>query len=200
MLTLFIGDTYSVFAIAVIAVAGGVALAYLVQNAGFAFYDHSLVRRGLRRAILAGTLFVIPTILVDLLAPYPANINLPLPGAAWFYPLIALVAEAGFHLIPMALLLWLSSLLVGKFASMDRQAGRAILVVACLEPLFQVFAAPSTTSGWVLAYLALHLYAFNLVQLHLFRRYGFVTMYALRIVYYLWWHLLWGALRLELLF
>jgi hypothetical protein len=40
----------------------------------------------------------------------------------------------------------------------------------------------------------------NLVQLTLFRRYDFLTMYAFRLVYYLVWHVAWGHLRLQVLF
>jgi hypothetical protein len=31
-------------------------------------------------------------------------------------------------------------------------------------------------------------------------RYGFLSMYAFRLVYYLHWHIVWGYLRLQLLF
>lgn len=37
-------------------------------------------------------------------------------------------------------------------------------------------------------------------RLALFKRYDFVTMYTFRLVYYLLWHIVWGVIRLRLLF
>lgn len=39
-----------------------------------------------------------------------------------------------------------------------------------------------------------------LLQLHVFRRFDFVSMLSLRLVYYVYWHLIWGAIRLRVLF
>jgi hypothetical protein len=41
---------------------------------------------------------------------------------------------------------------------------------------------------------------FTLVELNMFRRYDFVSMYAFRVVFYLWWHVIWGSVRLRWLF
>ncbi len=43
----------------------------------------------------------------------------------------------------------------------------------------------------------LQLLAFGLVQLYVFRRFGFVSMYAFRLAYYSLWHIAWGAIRLK---
>jgi hypothetical protein len=48
--------------------------------------------------------------------------------------------------------------------------------------------------------MAFHILAINLAGLFLFRRFGFLPMYALRLFYYLIWHILWGYLRLSVLF
>ena len=46
----------------------------------------------------------------------------------------------------------------------------------------------------------LQLLAFGLVQLYVFRRFGFIPMFVFRLAYYARWHVGWGALRLRLLF
>lgn len=40
----------------------------------------------------------------------------------------------------------------------------------------------------------------NILQLYVFKRYDFVAMISLRLVYYLYWHFIWGYSRLQLLF
>ncbi len=77
----------------------------------------------------------------------------------------------------------------------------ALAVVALLEPLFQL-GAPSAAAlpSWGTFYLGVHLLVFNGLQLWIFRRYDFLSMYAFRLVYYAWWHIAWGHVRLELLF
>ena len=75
------------------------------------------------------------------------------------------------------------------------------LVVSVLEPGFQVrLAASSRGLSSVDAYVGTHLLIFNLLQLYIFRRYDFVSMYAFRPTYYLYWHIIWGYLRLQLFF
>ena len=48
-------------------------------------------------------------------------------------------------------------------------------------------------------YVSLHIFLINLIQLWLFKRYDFVSMYTFRLVYYLIWHIGWGWVRLEVL-
>jgi hypothetical protein len=38
------------------------------------------------------------------------------------------------------------------------------------------------------------------LQLYVFRRFDFASMYAFRLVYYAYWHILWGVIRLKVLF
>ena len=38
------------------------------------------------------------------------------------------------------------------------------------------------------------------LQLYVFRRFDFASMYSFRLVYYAWWHILWGTIRLSVLF
>jgi len=69
-----------------------------------------------------------------------------------------------------------------------------------IEPAFQIAVGPSVESfSWRDGCVGLLVFVFNILQLEVFRRFGFVAMYALRLTYYLWWHLIWGALRIDFL-
>jgi len=68
-----------------------------------------------------------------------------------------------------------------------------IILASFLEPIFQL--------GWGFSvYVGLYVFAFNLLELYVFRRYDFVSMYSFRLVYYIHWHIVWGYVRLQLLF
>jgi len=155
--------------------------------------------RGIDRATIAllACGFAALTIAMDLAAPYPRDINVPLPAALLFYPAIGFVVEITFHLVPLALLLALVSA-VGMAPRVALPA--ALLLTAALEPAFQVVAGFGAGPLWRDLALALHLFAFGLVQLTLLRRNGFAAMLAFRLVYYLIWHVLWGTVRLGVLF
>jgi hypothetical protein len=53
---------------------------------------------------------------------------------------------------------------------------------------------------WASAFVGAHVWLINIAQLLVFRRYGFVPMYSLRLAYYLIWHIIWGHARLRLMF
>ena len=159
-------------------------------------------RRGsLRFALPAAlaTALVIPVVLVDLMGGFPQGLNVPLPESLVFYPVMALVAETVFHVVPLALLISATKRLASP-------AGRSKVLVGCLivvalpEPIFQVGTGAGESPLWASAYVAVHLLAFNLLAVHWLRRYGFLSMLSFRLVYYVWWHIAWGALRLRLLF
>ena len=74
-----------------------------------------------------------------------------------------------------------------------------ILLVSVLEPTFQVlFEGKALT--WGAAYTWIHVYAIAFLQLYIFRRFDYVSMVSLRLFYYAYWHILWGVIRLEVLF
>jgi len=143
-----------------------------------------------RLACLAalGAAFALPTVALDIALPFPIGINAPLPEALAFYPAVGFVAETVFHLLPFALL----SLLIRG------QVGTAIVIGALIEPAFQV--AAGAGPGQQGALMAAILFGFGLVQMTALHRHGFAAAFALRIGYYLVWHIGWGAARLPLLF
>jgi hypothetical protein len=68
-----------------------------------------------------------------------------------------------------------------------------------VEPTFQVlFGERAFTGGAV--YTWVHVFAIASLQLFVFRRFDFVSMYSFRLFYYVYWHIVWGVIRLEALF
>ena len=156
-------------------------------------YKGFLVAAGL--AALPGLVII----LLDLKAVFPADTNRPFPDSLFFYPIFGFVVEVLFHLLPLALLLFiLSSIFKLNF---EKVIWPCILVVALLEPIFQTvlgFSRPYPT--WVTVGVFLNILLINLFQLSIFKRYDFVSMYSFRLVYYAIWHIVWGVVRLNLLF
>ena len=142
-----------------------------------------------RLAALAAAL-AIPPIVIDLVIGFPKGINLALPGSLFFYPAIALVAEAAFHLLPLAVF----SIVLPR----NLPASWWIMPAVLAEPLFQ---ALSTSGPALLSWLVFgNVVLVSAAQLWLFCRYGFAAMMGLRLAYYAFWHILWGTVRLPLLF
>lgn len=177
-----------------LSVLGLALVTLLLLDGRFAVYrrENALGRLA---ALLLALPFAAAMILVDRQAPFPADINVPFPAALFFYPAIAYVVEILFHLLPFCLLYFGLGSRAGA-AGQSRAVWAALLLVALLEPAFQLFFTAGLTTRWVPVFLGVFLYAFNVVQLLLFRRYDFMTMYAFRVSYYLLWHIWWGHVRL----
>ena len=135
-------------------------------------------------------LLTLPPVAIDLMIPFPRDMNVPLPGALLFYPAIALVAEVLFHLIPLA------ALSLGRLARVS--SPWVFLPAVLAEPAFQAgLSAGTGLQAWlVLGNVGL----ISAVQVWLFVRFGFAAMIGLRLIYYLFWHVLWGTLRIPVLF
>jgi hypothetical protein len=143
---------------------------------------------GLSAALGWASGFAAAAVLADLAAPFGREINVPWPDALAFYPAIAVVAVAALQLVPLALL--------------HLATGRAWVAIGCaaaVEPALQVALAPGLPP-WQQAFVAAQVLLFGVVGLSLFRRHGIAALLALRLIYALWWHVLWGAARLPLLF
>ncbi|MDH3263106.1 MAG: hypothetical protein OEM24_03825 [Paracoccaceae bacterium] len=170
--------------LAISAVAGTAAIWSLRRGGFFAPAPGTGLGTALRWATALASIMV----LVDLLSPFPEGINVAWPEAWLFYPAIAVAAEAALHLVPLALV----------FAATGR-VWPSILAAALAEPVLQT-ALAAGLPGWQRALVAGQVFLIALVGLALFRRHGIAALTALRVVYYLWWHLLWGAARLPLLY
>jgi hypothetical protein len=194
----FFGKLNPLVAVFIIFLLGTVLSGFLLSRGWFLIYKAGNHKGFLVAAGLAA-LLGLGIILVDLKAVFPEDVNRPFPDSLFFYPIFGYVVEVVFHLLPLALLLL--GLAWFKDMSFEKVILPCILFVALLEPVFQTvlgFSQPQPT--WVTGYVFVHIFLINLFQLLIFKRYDFVSMYSFRLVYYAIWHIVWGHVRLNLLF
>lgn len=146
--------------------------------------------RSLAQLVALGAALAVPPVVIDLLIPFPRDMNIAPPWGLAFYPAIGFVAEVLFHIVPIAVfaiilprripVIWL------------------LLPAVFTEPVFQAYYNPGAAmQSWlVIGNVTL----VSSVQLWLFQRHGFAAMIGLRIVFYLFWHIIWGSTRLAVLF
>jgi hypothetical protein len=195
----YLGGINPLLAIALTILLGVVLLTLLLSRGWFEIYSRENLRGLLVSVGLAGLMAVV-MILVDLRIVFPADINKLFPESLLFYPSIAYVVEVLFHVLPLSVLLIVLTLL-SRSLSYERIIWPCILLVSLIEPTYQTILGlsrpvPALTTG----YVGLHIFVINLLQLLIFRRYDFISMYSFRFVYYLIWHIVWGYVRLRLLF
>jgi len=203
----FIGGADPVIAVTGICAVGAVLLFVLWRRDGFDVV-RSQPAPGLLRAAGLASLFGLVVIAVDFAIVHPADMNVPFPQSLLFYPVMALMVEILFHALPLALLLTIAMPLVpSNLRPVIVPIG--LVIVASLEPSYQLAAAltgapvagaPYTYTSATLAFDSAQVFAINLSQLWLFRRYDFMSMCAMRLVYYAIWHIAWGHARLSVLF
>ena len=196
----FIGPTRPLIAFPLVSALGVLLLSFLLSRGWFAIYQKEQLRV-LWRASALSALFVLITIVVDLKVVFPADLNVAFPGSLLFYPAIGFVVEVLFHVFPLAVLLTPLTA-IGRTIGRQKAIWICIPIVSLLEPIYQTM--PMVASPhypfWAVVVVGLNLTLFNLFQLFMFQRYDFIAMYSVRLVYYLLWHIVWGHLRLRLLF
>ncbi|MEQ1617901.1 MAG: hypothetical protein ABL883_06110 [Terricaulis sp.] len=185
----YLGAFDPVLALIVASLAGALSLRAL-QHWGWFAARRSGGFTGVGIAAACATLLAAPVIIFDALVGIDVT-NAPAPWSLLFYPAIALLVEAVFHLAPLALVF--AGLRSAARIGADRAALACISLVSILEPAYQ--ASSDQTIYALEAYVSAQVWAVNLAQLYLFRRFGFASMLMLRLVYYLWWHIVWGCLR-----
>ena len=194
----FFGKTNAILVIVVGSVIGAAALWVLQSSYEFVILKGRTTLRGVALSAVLATVLAVAIVIADFIIRYPQDTNVPVPQALLFYPSVGFVAEIIFHVLPLVLLLLALNPLVGRFGT-ERVVWLAILLVAVLEPTFQVlFEGKAFT--WGAAYTWIHVFAIAFLQLYVFRRFDFVSMYSFRLFYYAYWHILWGVIRLEVLF
>jgi hypothetical protein len=194
----FLGDANPIVVVVVASLVGAAALWALGSSYGFVILKKGATLRGVGLSLVFATLLAVAIVIADLLIRYPKDTNVPVPQALLFYPAIGLIAEIIFHILPLALLLFIMHPLAGRLGN-ERVVWIGIILVAALEPTFQVlFEGKAFT--WGSAYTWIHVFAIAFLQLYVFRRFDFMSMYSFRLFYYAYWHILWGVIRLHVLF
>jgi hypothetical protein len=151
-------------------------------------------------AVSAGmaTVLAAAITIADFFIRYAEDTNVPVPQALVFYPVVGFVAEMAFHVAPLALAL-LATAPLRRRTGPDRLVWVAFAIAGIVEPTFQVAFAGEPLS-WASAYTWVHVSAIAFLQLYVFLRYDFVSMYSFRLIYYAYWHVIWGTIRLQVLF
>lgn len=196
---LFFGDIPALLMIPIIALLGFGSMKIILSRGWFIIYRRENLGQLPRLSILA-VLFLSGAIFVDVTFPFPIDINLPFPKSALFYPIMGYVVEILFHIVPLTILM---GILVKALKNVDREKiiFACILIVSILEPVYQYLLVPSIGKPlWLDIFDGGRLFLFSYVQLNIFKRYDFISMYSFRLVYYLLWHILWGSIRLLVLF
>jgi hypothetical protein len=179
---------------------GGASLSYLESTGIFTIYGGGSLKSSLISSAPAVILAAV-IVLVDLVVVLPEDINVLFPESLLFYPAMGYVAEIVFHVLPLSLLLFLLPR-VSDCLSIDNIFWPCLIVVSLVEPIFQILTGFSVQHSFltILYTNGLHVFLINLIQMGVFKSSGFVSMYSFRMVYYLLWHIVWGYVRLGLLF
>lgn len=193
----FLGGISPFLAIVLSSVLGFLTLSFLLSKGLFAIYKKYPLKRMLHYSGVT-LLFTSIAILVDLSIVYPTDMNIPFPESLLFYPVIAFLVEMVFHVLPLSVLLF-TAMSIFKKIPYAKLLWICILIIAMLEPTYQVIFMVSYPT-WSMATVWINLFLFNSIQLMAFKNFGFMSMYTLRLLYYLVWHILWGSLRLQLIF
>jgi len=195
----YLGNLNPLLVVLLVTAIGFVSLGFLHSHGWFKIYAGEKSRKGAAHAAILASLLAVAAILVDLGHPFPRDMNVPPPQSLLFYPAIGYLVEITFHALPLSLLLASLGGLANRVSSQVLVWG-CILTAALLEPILQVRWAASASGGsWVDAFVGVQVFVVNLLQLYIFRRYDFISMYVLRLTYYLDWHILWGFARLRVL-
>jgi hypothetical protein len=193
----YFGPIEPVVGVALVLGSGAVALVSLRTHGWFAVHREG--RPGLLPVTAAAAALSVPVIVVDLLGGFGRDINVGWPSSLLFYPLIGLVAESVFHVIPLGALAGLLRGL-GRERAIRSPSIVAMGSVCLLEPALQMVWGSDTSPAWANAYVGIHVLIINALGVYFFRRYDFVSMYWFRLTYYLLWHVTWGSLRLSIVF
>lgn len=196
----FLGGINPLVVFLFVIILGFILLAILISKNWFVIYEAQNLRWLVRYAGLAILLGIIMA-LVDLRVKFPAGMNILFPQSVLFYPAMGFLVEILFHLVPLTVL-FLIARAIFKDLSFERLAWICIIGAAVIEPIYQTvdMASANRYPLWVIIYVCIHVFAINLLQLQIFKKHDFVSMYSFRLAYYLIWHITWGYVRLKLIF
>jgi hypothetical protein len=193
----FLGKIDPLLSMAVAVLAGLLCFTLLLERGWRKIYEPK--KKKAIWGFLGLTVFLaFNSIWIDSILVFPKNINILWPASLLFYPAIAFFVEILFHIIPLTLLTGLCYLFLSEKA-FQKSFWAVIVIVALLEPTFQIFFMEGMPLWGTIA-VGVNLFLFNILQLYTFKRFDFVSMFALRLVFYIVWHIIWGVMRLDILF
>jgi hypothetical protein len=196
----FLGSIDPLVAILAAVVVGFILLSTLLAEKWFVIFDRENLPGLLRFSGLAALLGVI-MIIVDTRIIFPADINILFPQSLLFYPAMAFFVEILFHALPITMFITLLNSIL-KNPNLNTISWISIFIISVAEPIYQTLDMVSSKHFpiWAVAYVGFHIFLINFFQLFIFKKYDFIAMYSFRLVYYLFWHIGWGYMRLSWLF
>jgi hypothetical protein len=185
--------------LALVAALGAIGAA-LAPGTGFPAAESvlSAPRRGLLLPAAIGLAIAAVEVVFDVTTGYSRLLNAAhgierqytdFPSMLLVFTAFAIYVEPIYRLLPIPLLLWL----ISGLALRGRWQVPVFWVLAVLFSLFEPLNQASVVPGVPFAWWAFDLglgFGFNLTQALFFRRYGFVASIAVRLGYYLLWHVL----------
>jgi hypothetical protein len=198
LLRLFVGIN-PLIVVLLVSFLGFFLFAFLISKGYFAIYKKGHLKGYLYASGLAALLGLIAIIVDFSTRIYSADINVLFPKSLLFYPAMGYFAEILFQLLPLTIVLIVLSPLSERISS-NKTVWGGIFVASLPEPVFQTLGVSGQLPLWFAVIELVRIFFIILSQLTFFKRYDFVTMYWFRIVYYITWHIVWGYLRLILLF
>jgi len=196
----FLGSIDPLAAILASIVVGFILLSFLLSKKWFVIFDIGNFLGLIRFSGLAALLGVI-MIIIDTRIIFPADTNILFPQSLLFYPAIAFFVEILFHVFPLTVLITIMNSILKK-PNFNAILWISIFIISIAEPIYHTLDMVSSKSFpfWAVAYVGLHIFLINFFQLLIFKKYDFIAMYSFRLVYYLFWHIGWGYIRLFWLF
>jgi len=178
----------------------GVLCFLIFLDKGWFFLGAQGGRRGYVAALGLSFFFLMNAILLDWRFRFERDINVLPPKGLFYYPVMGFIVEMLFHLMLLTIVMIIfTGLLRGQ--ETNTAIWISILLVSLAEPIFQVAISIKQGSLDLFALLTgAHIFLINLGQLAIFKYYGFSATFFLRMSYYLWWHVIWGVLRLKIFF
>lgn len=192
----FLGTLNPILIVSIIVILGFLLIRGLKQF-GFTVY-RSGDNLGRLKVMSLSLVLSLIMVIVDIMARFPEDINVVFPFSLLYYPVFGFIVEIVFHLLPLFLILYV----VKRVSVIDERVMFVCLVlVSFMEPVFQLgLGFSSQIPLWATVYVGFNIFLINIIQLYTFRRFGFASMYAFRLFYYLFWHIIWGSIRLDYLF
>jgi len=150
--------------------------------------------------VTKGTQFIAENMGVD-------SFNTDYPLSLFVYTSGTVIVEALFRLFPFPVLLWLISYVILKKRWQEQTFWTLAIILSLLEPLFQLIGqmTPEVMQNFGRFFVTLFLpmlltnYPMGIAQAYVFRRYGFLASFTLRMGYYIIWHIVYGSLVYPLL-
>lgn len=136
-----------------------------------------------------------------------SSFNTDFPVSLFIYTSGTVIVEAIFRLFLFPVLLWLISYVILKKRWQEQIFWMLVIPISFLEPLGQLSGqmTPKVMEDFGQFFVMLFLpmlatnYPMGVAQAYVFRKYGFLASFTLRMGYYIIWHIVYGSLIYPLL-